>query len=160
MQGTTVCLLGKEFQVRKVKGNNNHVTTCDSMLIVQSKENQEANTILNRFLKQNAKDVLEDIARMMYYQFESMLETAPRICIRDMKRKWGIAHVDKGSITLNANLICYPIEFIEYIICYQFIHFLIDESSPDFNTILEKVMPDYKRRITLVDKSEYNRYEL
>ena len=110
------------------------------------------------FLKQTAKDVLSDISDMIFLRVQSILTKKPKILIRRMSSSWGVCHPDKGSITLNSELIHYPVEFIEYVICHEFIHMVEPNHSPAFYAQLRKVMPDYKRRIDLIETSNEKQY--
>ena len=76
----------------------------------------------------------------------------------DVYKRQGICHPETNSITLNAELIHYPVEFIEYVVCHEFIHLLQPNHSPAFYDILKKVMPDYKRRIDLIETNNEKQY--
>ncbi len=66
-----------------------------------------------------------------------------------MKSRWGSCIPAKQQITLNQNLIHYPIEFAEYVILHELVHFIQPNHSKAFYQIIEYYMPDYKERIKL-----------
>ena len=154
----SVRLFGKSFQIRKVIGNTNHVSTCDNELIVQARDERSMEKVFEQFLKSNAQDVLNDISQMIFFRFQSFSLKMPKISIRKMKSSWGVCHPDKNEITLNFELIHYPIEFIEYVICHEFVHLIEPSHSTRFYTILSELMPDYKRRIDLIETSNEKQY--
>ena len=154
----TVRLFGRSFQVKKIKGPTSHVTTCEDELIIQAKDEASMEKVFQQFLRANAKDVLCDISEMIFYRFQEYSITMPKVLIRKMTSSWGICHPETNSITLNAELIHYPVEFIEYVVCHEFIHLLQPNHSPAFYDILKKVMPDYKRRIDLIETNNEKQY--
>lgn len=158
LKSSSVRLFGRSFQIRKVTGSSNHVSTCEHELIIQAKDCTLMEKVYQDFLKQTAKDVLSDISDMIFLRVQSILTKKPKILIRRMSSSWGVCHPDKGSITLNSELIHYPVEFIEYVICHEFIHMIEPNHSPAFYAQLCKVMPDYKRRIDLIETSNEKQY--
>jgi predicted metal-dependent hydrolase len=147
----TVRLFGKSFRIRQVSGKTNHVSTCDNELILQTKEGADQKAVFDQFIRQYAKEVLEDIASMIILRFKEYQLTLPDIKVRTMKSSWGVCHPEKNSVTLNFELVHYPVEFVEYVICHEFVHLLEPNHSEQFYAILNKVMPDYKRRIDLIE---------
>ena len=95
---------------------------------------------------------------MVYFRFSDYEFEKPKIIIRNMKSSWGVCHPDKNSITLNSQLVHYPIDFIEYVICHEMIHLLEPNHSEAFYRILKEVMPDYKRRLDLIETNEEKQY--
>ena len=157
-KSSSVRLFGRSFQIRKVTGSSNHVSTCEHELIIQAQDAASMEKIYLEFLKQTAKDVLSDISDMVFLRVQHILETKPKIQIRRMSSSWGVCHPEKGTITLNSELIHYPVEFIEYVICHEFIHMIEPNHSKSFYDRLNEVMPDYKRRIDLIETSNEKQY--
>lgn len=151
-----VRIFGKSFKIKEVKGTTNHVSTSEDELIIQYKENAQINEIYDNFLRNYAKEVFEDIAEMLMIRFKHYNFDKPEIKIRSMKKSWGICH--KDYITLNFELVHYPVEFVEYVICHELVHMLEANHSSRFYDLLAKVMPDYKRRLDLIETSNKKQY--
>ena len=71
---------------------------------------------------------------------------AGRICIREMKTRWGSCNSAKGHINLNLKLIEKPTECIEYVVFHELAHLVHADHSPQFYNFLSLLMPDWKRR--------------
>lgn len=151
-------LFGKSFKIKNIQGQTNHVSTCEDEIIIQTKSNVDEAVVFNRFLNRYAKEVFEDIMDMILLRFKDYSLSKPDLKIRTMKRSWGICHPKSNYITLNFELVHYPVEFIEYVICHEFVHFLEPNHSKRFYEILIKVMPDYKRRLDLIEKGKEKQY--
>jgi len=69
-----------------------------------------------------------------------------RICIREMKTRWGSCNPAKGYINLNLKLIEKPTECIEYVVFHELAHLVHADHSVKFYRYLDLFMPDWKRR--------------
>ena len=154
----SILLFGKSFKVKKVKSQENHVSYSEDELLVQYQEKSQIENIYQTFIKQLSKDVLNDVLDMVYYRFQDEIIEKPGIMIRKMTSSWGVCHPDKKVITLNAELVHYPVEFIEYVICHELVHFIEPNHSDKFYEVLERVMPDYKRRLDLIETNTEKQY--
>lgn len=153
-----VRLFGKSLRVCKVKGNTNNVSYGDNELVIQYKEESQIEDLYSRFLKKVSREVFLDILDMVYLRFHTYQLVKPNIIIRNMKSSWGICHPDKNQITLNAELVHYPVDFIEYVICHEMIHLLEPSHSSSFYALLDEIMPDYKRRLDLIETNNEKQY--
>ena len=70
----------------------------------------------------------------------------PKITVRNMKTRWGSCTPAKKSIRLNLQLIKADIECIEEVALHEIVHFIHQNHSKDFYGVMEKYMPDYKKR--------------
>ncbi len=69
-----------------------------------------------------------------------------RICIREMKTRWGSCNPAKGYINLNLKLIEKPTECIEYVVLHELAHLIHADHSIKFYRYLDLIMPDWERR--------------
>lgn len=151
-------LFGKSFKIKKAQGQTNHITTCEDEIIIQTKSSADATLVFKEFLNRYAKEVFEDIMDMTLLRFKEYSLNKPTLKVRTMKRSWGICHPESNYITLNFELVHYPVEFIEYVICHEFVHLLEPNHSKQFYEILSTVMPDYKRRLDLIEEGKEKQY--
>ncbi len=153
-----VCLFGKNFKIKKMKGKTHHVSTCDDLLMIQYTDQCDAKQTYDRFIKHYRREVFDDIKEMLYLRFPSHFETMPTLRIRKLKKNWGICHPQKNTITINSELMEYPIDFIEYVICYEMIQLLEFSTSSNFYSLFHEIMPDYERRKSLISQEIYGKY--
>lgn len=154
----TARLFGRSFKIREVQGTTNHVSTSENELIIQHTSNTKPKEVYDNFINQYAREVFEDIADMVMIRFKNYNLEKPELKIRSMTKSWGVCYPDLKYVTLNFELVHYPVEFVEYVICHEFVHLLEPNHSSKFYQILSQVMPDYKRRIDLIETSNEKQY--
>lgn len=142
-------LFGVAMKIKISIGKYNQVHYDNDIMYVQLRHEEDFNKAIEGFIKKLCKDVFQDIVGLMHKKLEVYQIPYPEIKIRKMKSRWGSCTPAKQLITLNQNLIHYPIEFIEYVVLHEFAHFIQPNHSKAFYHIIENYMPDYKERIQM-----------
>ena len=146
-----IVLFGNSLKIRKTTGKYNHVSYDKDTLYVQCREQADPEKVIRQFLDKLCRDVFLDIATLTFRSLSNYHLEFPDVKIRDMKSRWGSCTPAKNSITLNRKLIHYPLEFIEYVVLHEFVHFIQPNHSKAFYNIIENYMPDYKTRMEMVN---------
>ena len=68
-----------------------------------------------------------------------------------MTSKWGCCRPQRGILTFNNNLFEVPLECTAYVVVHEFAHFIEANHSARFYRQVEKVMPDYRNRMKLLN---------
>lgn len=144
-----IVLFGKTLKIKQVYGGHNYIHYDQDTLFIQLKKGADQEKVLQNFIDKTCRDIFEDIAQIMHKKLQDYSIDYPAIKIRTMKTRWGSCMPSKHTITLNKKLIHYPIEFIEYVILHEFVHFIQPNHSKAFYHIIEYHMPDYKKRIQM-----------
>ena len=66
--------------------------------------------------------------------------------VRDMTSRWGSCNTATGRITLNLQLVKYPLPCLEYVILHELAHLRVHGHGPEFKAILDAYMPSWKER--------------
>ena len=66
--------------------------------------------------------------------------------IRNMSSRWGSCNTQTGRITLNLQLVRYPLPCLEYVILHELAHLKVHGHGADFKAILDRYMPSWKDR--------------
>jgi predicted metal-dependent hydrolase len=74
-----------------------------------------------------------------------------RIQMRDMTQKWASCSKNK-IITFNRLLLSMPKDFIDYIICHEFLHLKIPNHGKLFFSFLGNYLPDWQKRLKATAK--------
>ncbi len=64
---------------------------------------------------------------------------------RKMKTRWGVCNIRKKTVTLNTELLKYPLEVIDYVIIHELCHFYEANHSKNFWHLVESACPNYKK---------------
>lgn len=70
----------------------------------------------------------------------------PQVRVRRMKSQWGNCHWRQGYLTLNTLLAACPEEAQDYVALHELVHFLHPNHGPRFHDLMDRLMPDWKRR--------------
>ncbi len=65
------------------------------------------------------------------------------IQIREMKNKWGSCST-KGVLTINKELLKYPLEYAEYVIVHELLHLIVPNHGRTFKTLLYVYLPNWE----------------
>ncbi|MEG0841210.1 MAG: SprT family zinc-dependent metalloprotease [Erysipelotrichaceae bacterium] len=143
-------LFGRQLKIKITKGKTcNKVYYDNEYLYIQTKGKQDPFKLLSKFVDQLCQDVFIDIIGIMRNTLNEYNIPTPVLKIRTMSSRWGSCIPAKDQITLNRRLIHYPIEFIEYVVLHELVHFIQPNHSKAFYEIIEKHMSDYKKRIQM-----------
>ena len=75
--------------------------------------------------------------------------------IKRMKTKWGSCHTREGRIWLNLDLAAVSMECLEYVIVHELAHLLEPGHGPAFKRVMDRFLPDWKERKTLLNQSRH-----
>lgn len=145
----SMMLFGKSYKIKTTLGKYNHVCYDDTCINVMLKQGADQEKVIQTFIDKLCRDVFSDIAQITHKSLRDYHLEFPTIKIRTMTSRWGSCIPAKNQITLNRRLIHYPVEFIEYVILHEFVHFIQPNHSKSFYNVIQYHMPDYKQRIQL-----------
>ena len=69
-----------------------------------------------------------------------------KLAYRNMKSRWGSCQPSTGRICINVRLALYPPECLEYVVVHELCHLLVHGHGPAFHQLMDRVMPDWKKR--------------
>lgn len=92
--------------------------------------------------KEEAKRIFP--ARAEYFA-RRMGVTYGRITIREQKTRWGSCS-RAGNLNFNWKLVLMPPEILDYVVVHELAHRKEMNHSPAFWVVVEKELPDYRRR--------------
>ena len=75
----------------------------------------------------------------------------PVIAYRKMSSRWGSCIPAKGKITMNLNLIYYPLACVDAVLWHEYVHLIVPNHSDRFYSVILHHMPDYRERHALLN---------
>lgn len=156
VSGETFYIQGRGLRLKVLEGPKDTIDTDGIYIYLQVKNAQDAwkkQRIVTRFLDWQCKDVFDEVIAQTYPLFQKYGVAMPALRIRDMDTRWGSCLSKKGIITLNKRLLEAPRNCIEYVIMHEFCHFIHSNHSKQFYGFLTMLMPDWKERKNILDKS-------
>lgn len=120
------------------------VPTLEEMDIVGDKIYVKSEKELERFIDRKRKELFREHYEMCHNRFQEPIPM-PTLKIRTMKTRWGVCNKKSNTITLNANLIKYSIECLDYVIVHELAHLVYFDHSKNFWNVVAKYFPEYKK---------------
>ena len=156
VSGETFYLLGRGVRL-KVEENVRDTISSDGIylhLCVKDTEDfAKKQKMVTRYLDEQCRTVFSEIILEIYPVFQKYGVPMPTLRIRDMETRWGSCLAKKRAITLNKRLLEAPRNCIEYVVMHEFCHFIHPNHSKHFYSFLAMLMPDWKERKTVLDRS-------
>lgn len=132
----------------RILGKIYDIIYCDSFEKVEKIDHKifvKDDKALKCYIRQELSSLFQTRLLINYDRFEENIPF-PKLKIRNMKTRWGVCNTKDKIITLNTQLLEYPLEELDYVIIHELAHFIEANHSPSFWKIVEKYIPDYKKR--------------
>jgi len=142
----TIVFLGKRRKLELIKGSFPKMTVEEDRVVLQLKEMTAE--CFQKTWEDQAKKALQQWCQKLRIRYDQMLDDYhlgyPEIHFRKMTSKWGSCIPAKSKITLNMNLIYYPIQCLDYVLLHEYAHLIMPNHSERFYRIIEMRMPNYR----------------
>lgn len=141
--------LGEKKKIEVISFHLNFVKVQGDVMEVYCAAKSDPNRVLINYMQEQCKELFLKHTNIYLKELAKYDIQLHHIKIKKMKSRWGSCTPSKHTITLNQNLIHYPVAFIEYVILHELVHFIHLNHSSAFYATIASYMPDYKARIAL-----------
>ncbi len=147
VNGETHLYLGKQYRLKLAKGAVNsvklsrgffHITCCSTPTPETAKQ------LLNQWYLEKARLQFAESMNRCRLKFNRLDIDKPIISIKRMQKRWGSLS-DKGTVTLNTDLIRASKECIDYVVMHELCHLKYHDHSPEFYKLLDSVIPGWDK---------------
>lgn len=149
LKKNTLFWWGEEKQIGIHPGTRNSLVVGEKAVFTLKNMSQE--DMDKAFARAASAEMMEQIHAMRERYDEGICRKngmpVPSITLRKMKSRWGVCNIRTMHITVNSQLIHYPLECLDYILLHEYTHLLVPDHSQAFYRIVQEWMPDYKDRI-------------
>lgn len=156
VSGETFYLLGRGVRLKMEENVRDSISSDGIYLHLCVKDTEDfakKQKMVSRYLDEQCRTVFGETIMETYPVFQKYGVQMPTLRIRDMETRWGSCSAIKGGITLNKRLLEAPRNCIEYVVMHEFCHFIHPNHSKHFYSFLTMLMPDWKERKIVLDRS-------
>lgn len=101
--------------------------------------------LLTDWYRRQANEVFAERLRWCREKMARFGLPEPGLRLRRMRRRWGSCSSD-GNITLNLDLVRYPLHLIDYVVVHELCHLREFHHGPAFYRLMDDALPDWKER--------------
>ncbi len=146
-------LLGKEYRLKILKGNNRVSIKGDEIILTTYSDNPEdRKKTLDKWYFENAKKVF---SKAVDKWLDILDEKIEHLSIKPMKTRWGSCNYVKRYINLNTELIKRSMFEIEYVVLHELTHLKYPNHGKGFYRYMENYMPNYRTAEKLLNAKHY-----
>lgn len=153
--GESFPYLGRQYPLTLILTGNNRRPKCSLvegrfMIEIHDRDEFEQSVLIKKVLlkwyrSQAEKDLTDSINRWIPFVGHASVFAQ----IRNQRTRWGSCS-RTGKINLNWRLIMLPMEILDYIVVHELCHLVEPNHSPRFWALVERAIPNYKQRRTLL----------
>lgn len=114
------------------------------------KKYEEPNETMLKIYNQLKKKFEVEFSERLNYWAKIMELEYKNLSVRFFKGKWGVCYPQKSKILLNIRLIHYDKRALDYVCVHELSHLNNANHSKDFWHLVERYLPDYKKRAEIL----------
>ncbi|MDF2690514.1 MAG: hypothetical protein K0S29_369 [Gammaproteobacteria bacterium] len=143
-QGSICYYLGKAYTLQIKQAESESIALQSADLILHSSGLDNIETLLKDWYKAEASQLFLQRLHYCYQLVEQLKLPFPKaLRIKALKSRWGSCGLNQ-KISLNIELIQYPIECIDYVIIHELCHLREMNHGPGFYALMDKAMADWQ----------------
>lgn len=154
--GETHRYLGRQYRLSiEPAKETERVRLHAGRILVESHRPQDSHStriLVTNWLRQRARDVLRERYEAAKPFAKALGIAVPPMKICEMKKRWG-SHTPGGRIILNDRLIGARRDCIDYVIIHELCHVAEPNHSARFFRLLNRTLPDWRKRKDLLERS-------
>jgi len=161
IDGASVVAYGTAYTIRIARGEKNSCAIKDGEIHIIAKDPDDRlliEKIFKTFARYSVEQVILALCLKHYLAFSKKVKSMPFISYKSMSSRWGSCTPSKNKMTFNYALFAAPMDCVEYVVVHEYSHFIEQNHSPRFYAVVEKILPDYKKRREALKKVTVNKY--
>lgn len=158
-----IYFLGNSLELKVIPGEKSRTLLTDTELRLYIKESElqsdklhAVQAAIDSWEKEKGRELFLPLLQKAHMRFTELGLTVPfpALTVRNMKTRWGSCTAAKSKISLNASLVEKPLICIEYVICHELSHFLVQNHSSEFYSVLSRVFPNHREVRRLLNSAK------
>ncbi|MEL6361761.1 MAG: SprT family zinc-dependent metalloprotease [Pseudomonadota bacterium] len=155
VSGETHRYLGRQYRLKIRLGLVDRVRLYRGFIDVETTRPKTPSHIRNLVIdwyKHRARVKFHERLRLSQERFAAPEAFAPQsMIIRQLRQRWG-SMSPTNRLVLNTKLIEAPVDAIDYVITHELCHIEHRHHGPKFYDLLDRVMPDWRKRKTRLEQ--------
>ncbi|HHE07955.1 MAG TPA: M48 family peptidase [Chlorobaculum parvum] len=147
VSGETHLYLGRQYRLKILQGSENSIRLTRGYFSVTSRDVKNSDMtrkLLEAWYLEKAREQFSKSLDRCCLKLKNHAVARPHLSIRRMQKRWGSLS-EKGTMTLNRELIRAPRECIDYVVTHELCHLIYRDHSPEFYTLLESIIPGWEK---------------
>ncbi len=147
VSGETYLYLGKQYRLKIAQGDENSVKLSRGFFHVTLRDEpnpERTKKLLSKWYVTKASLQFNESLDRCWPRFARFAFPKPALSIKQMQKRWGSLS-DKGTVTLNTNLVKAPKECIDYVVTHELCHLKHPDHSSEFYKLLDTVIPGWEK---------------
>lgn len=147
VNGESHLYLGKQYRLKLAEGPENSVKLSRGFFHITCRSEptpDSAKKLLKKWYSEKAQLQFAVSMDRCWQKFNGLGTDQPKLSIKRMQKRWGSLS-EKGTVTLNIDLIKAPKECIDYVVTHELCHLKHHDHSPEFYKLLDSVIPGWEK---------------
>ncbi|HRU74425.1 MAG TPA: SprT family zinc-dependent metalloprotease [Caldisericia bacterium] len=151
IEGEMFLFLGNFYKLKIVKNQKEKIMLNNNEMNISDKYKTDIRKVIIEFYKKKAFEIISD--RVNFYSKKYGYDYN-KIKITSANKRFGSC-TNKGNLNFTFRLIMVPIEVIDYVVVHELVHLVDKTHKKSFYEKVEKILPDYKKRIKWLNDNSY-----
>ena len=151
IEGEMFLFLGNFYKLKIVKNQKGKIMLNNNEMNISDKYKTDIRKVIIEFYKKKAFEIISD--RVNFYSKKYGYDYN-KIKITSANKRFGSC-TNKGNLNFTFRLIMVPIEVIDYVVVHELVHLVDKTHKKSFYEKVEKILPDYKKRIKWLNDNSY-----
>ena len=147
-----IMIYGKMTEIQWVIGNGKSSLQKDRLVLyIKDTEDHTRQKAFDDFAKSSLQRTAEQLRERWDRVIDDYHLPHPTLHYRRMSSRWGSCIPAKGKITLNLNLIHYPLACVDAVLWHEYVHLIVPNHSDRFYAVVLHHMPHYREYHALLN---------
>ncbi len=143
--------LGNFYKLKIVKNQKEKVLLKNSEINISDKYSIDIRKVIVEFYKKKSFEIISERINFYSKKYDYKYN---KIKITSANKRFGSC-TNKGNLNFSFKLIMAPIEVIDYVVVHELVHLVDKTHKKSFYEKVEKILPDYKKRIKWLNDNSY-----
>lgn len=149
VSGETFLYLGRNYKLRVSDELKSDLVLKDGYFLIKEKKLSNCAEVFKSFYRE--KGLAKVLQRIEYYQGKVGVKPN-EVRVRELGNRWASCTPD-GNLNFHWKCVMAPLSILDYIVVHELCHLLHPNHTDTFWNEVDKVLPDYRKRLAWLNKN-------